>query len=82
MSFVVELSYETEQEFLAETDGKSQDVLKELILEYLDKRKRQKHREELLKNISPEIKKWSGIIKETDIKKIHDERFHDLIARD
>lgn len=60
MSLLVDLPYEMEQKFLAETKDDSQNVIKELVMNYLDKKERQKRREELLNNLDPMITKWAG----------------------
>lgn len=81
LALPLNLPKETEEQFLPLADSEKQNVITELLIEWADKQARKKRREALLKNTDPDIKKWSGIISEEDIKRVKDERFHDLIAR-
>ena len=78
MSFVVDLPFEMEQQFLAETQADSQNVIKELVRDYLDKKARQKRREELLNNLDPMITKWAGYFDTGNGSKLTDEDLDQL----
>lgn len=78
MSFLVDLPYEMEQQFLAETKDDSQNVIKELVMDYLDKKERQKRREELLNNLDPMITKWAGYFDTGNGSKLTDEDIDQL----
>ena len=66
MSITIHLPLEIEKQFLAETQNEEQDVITKLILDYLDKKERQKRREALLKNPSPIVAKWAEAFAKTN----------------
>lgn len=73
MSIVIDLPIETEQAFLVQTNHNYQAVVTELINDYLDKKQREKKRQELLKNMHPDIEKWSGVFRKKDGSEYTDE---------
>lgn len=82
MSYAIELPDELAKQFFAEVpEQERENTMIELISDYLDKRKRQQRREELLKNPSPFVAKYAGSISEDYLRSLNDERINYLLDK-
>lgn len=81
MDVTIDLPQELAEEYLAEPEEIRRLAMVDFIKDFIDKRQRERKREERLKNLSPITKEFAGIITQQDIDSITDSRFHYLLNR-
>lgn len=78
LAIPLNLPREAEEQFLAFSEQERQDVVTELVLDWLDKQIRKKRREERLKNLHPITKKYAGFLKKPDGESYTDEELDQI----
>ncbi len=80
MQLSIQLPDDVAEAFINEVPEQERNsIITQLFSEYVDKRERQKKRKQLMDNLSPFVKQYSGIISEKEMRALNDDRINYLL---